>query len=152
MRKLRLLLVAIALSGLAAACVGVPGERVRWQGAVLTASADMNDNSALAVDLLLVLEPILARQLASMSAVQWFDKRAELMAAYGSELKVAGWEIVPGQQVEVSAAALPSGRAVAVYLFAHYWRQGPHRLRIVQRDGRLRLYFDSQQASVLPPR
>ncbi|AZY47945.1 hypothetical protein [Bordetella avium] len=147
MRLLWLISCLILLAG--CGWIGSSGERLSWKGAVITASSDMNDNSALAVDLVVARDAMLGGQLAALSAEQWFERRADLRAAYGAQLDVVSWELVPGQQWTVGAQGLPAGRTMGVYLFARYGGSGAHRTRITQLNGTLRLYLGARNVRVL---
>src|SRR5688572_32414526 len=61
-----------------------------------------NNNNPVAVDLVLVSDKKLLKQLMALSAREWFEKRHQFALDYPKEtgLSAGRWEWVPGQQVK----------------------------------------------------
>jgi type VI secretion system protein len=87
-----------------------------------------NKNNPVAVDLVLVSDKKLLKELTKMSARDWFENRHQVQLDYPKETDLAAgsWEWVPGQAVDV--ARLPVKlEIVGGVVFANYFTEGPHR-------------------------
>jgi type VI secretion system protein len=94
-------------------------------------AADANENKPIAFDLVEVNDKDLAKQVAAMTAADWFQKRDQIREDFpkASSISVLSWEWVPGQVVP--DLQVPMRRAPrAVLVFAYYSSAGPHRIRI----------------------
>lgn len=91
-----------------------------------------NQNQPVAVDVLLVRDKELVKKLMTLTAADWFDKRAQFTRDYPNpkELIVYHREWVPGQVIPCSSIAL-SPMPRATILFANYFTKGDHRARLV---------------------
>jgi len=89
-----------------------------------------NDDSPVAVDIVLVYDRFLSERLLTMPARQWFATRDQIMRDYLLEAGVAcwSWEWVPGQRVGDIELAVRSGARTA-FVFAGYHTEGAHRVR-----------------------
>ena len=85
----------------------------------------INDNSPVAVDLLVVYDEKLVDELLKIPASDWFAKKQQYMADH-PQVKVHGWEWVPGQEVGPLKIEYPAG-ARNVVLYADYHTEGEHR-------------------------
>jgi type VI secretion system protein len=122
--------LAVLCALLAQSCSS--GKKVRSMfGGTLPVSVrvddNANDNSAIAVDMVVVYDPKLVDSLLKMTAADWFNKRDQMEKDYPDTLKVSRWEWVPGQIVPDVALEYHLG-ARKVVLFADYRTQGEHRL------------------------
>jgi type VI secretion system protein len=93
-----------------------------------------NQNQPVAVDVLLVRNKDLIKQLMALSAADWFEKRVQFTRDYPdpNDLVVYHREWVPGQIIPCSNLPLrPMPRATI--LFANYFSKGDHRARLVNR-------------------
>ena len=86
---------------------------------------EANDNSPVAVDLLIVYDEKLIDELLKIPATDWFAKRKQFLADHPA-VKVQGWEWVPGQVVEPIKIEYGAG-ARNVVLYADYHTEGDHR-------------------------
>lgn len=84
-----------------------------------------NDNSPIAVDLLLLYDDKLVEGLLKMPASEWFQKKQQYIADHPAVV-VESWEWVPGQIVDPFKLPYKSG-ARNVVLFADYQNEGVHR-------------------------
>jgi len=99
-------------------------------------SNSANDNNPIAVDLVLVSDKKLLKELKQMSAREWFEKRHQVQLDYPKEtdLDAGRWEWVPGQQVKVELVPVKL-EIVGGLVFANYFNAGPHRASIDPRKG-----------------
>lgn len=91
---------------------------------------DANQNSAIAVDLVLVYNQELLKTLGQMSALKYFAASRQLLLDNPSLLDIWHWELVPGQVVENFSPAQDKGDAYGAYVFANYLTAGDHRLKV----------------------
>ncbi|PLZ00095.1 hypothetical protein CY652_22900 [Burkholderia sp. WAC0059] len=128
--------------------LGFGGNRVAWSGLALVASRDANDDSPIAVDLVFVSDDAMLARVSGLSSAQWFDTRSDLAATFPKSVRYLSWEIVPGQRIEVPAAALRGPRAAAAFVFANYASPGAHRVRLQQFSGRPALMLEGRTFTV----
>lgn len=91
----------------------------------VTVVPEANDDSPIAVDLLLVYDGRLVDELLKMPAAEWFAKKEQYVADHPAVV-VQSWEWVPGQSVDPFKVQYRSG-ARNVVLFADYHNEGDHR-------------------------
>ena len=94
-----------------------------------------NQHNPVAVDLVLVSDKKLLKELMKMSAKDWFEKRHQIQLDYPKEkdLGAGSWEWVPGQAVKLHR--VPVQRAiVGGVIFANYLSAGAHRISINPRQ------------------
>lgn len=94
------------------------------------AEPDANQNSAIAVDLVLVYNQDLLKTVGKMSAAAYFSSSRQLLLDNPSLLDIWHWELVPGQIVEDFSPPQDKGDAYGGYVFANYLTPGDHRVRV----------------------
>lgn len=127
----RVSLVSISALGLVscASLLGREGE-LSMKSVSIYADLDANENSATAVDLVLVYNLELIQTLSKMSAVDYFAASKQLLLDNPGMLDVWHWELVPGQIVDKFKPAQPKWEAFAAFIFADYLTPGEHRLKV----------------------
>ena len=88
-----------------------------------------NQNNPVALDLVVVKDKKLRKELMKLSASEWFQKRDQIILGYPKEtgLSAGRWEFVPGQVV----APVPlKHRFAGGIIFAKYSTPGAHRASI----------------------
>ena len=90
---------------------------------------DANENSPIAVDLVLVYDSKVLEELLKLSAGAWFAKRDQFLADYGEALHSELREWVPGQPDPTLILTYHPG-ARRLVLFADYDTQGDHRATV----------------------
>jgi type VI secretion system protein len=97
-----------------------------------TINPTANQNQPVAVDVVLVRDKDLTKKLMTLSAADWFDKRAQFERDYPDpkDLVVYHREWVPNQIIPCSNIPLHH-RPRATILFANYYSKGDHRARLV---------------------
>jgi len=91
----------------------------------VTVHDDINDQSPVAVDLLIVYDDKIVDDLLKIPAADWFVKKKQFIADHPSVI-VQGWEWVPGQVVDPFKIEYRPG-ARNVVLYADYHSEGDHR-------------------------
>jgi len=94
-------------------------------------SPQANHNNPVAVDLVLVSDKKLLKELMKMSAKEWFEQNRQIQLDYPKEkhLNAGSWEWVPGQSVKLERVSVRRG-IVGGVIFANYFNAGPHRVAI----------------------
>lgn len=90
--------------------------------------AQANDDSPVAVDLVVAFSDVAFARVATMPPHEWFDQRSTILAAFPNQVKVVGWELVPGQSAPARALPFDTSKAVGALVLARYHG------RIVQRE------------------
>lgn len=84
-----------------------------------------NQNSPVAVDVLLIRDKSFLKAAQGMSASDWFTKKLQLQRQNPKAVEVKSWEWVPGQVVKPIDFVVPVDTQGAV-MFANYASAGPH--------------------------
>jgi type VI secretion system protein len=94
-------------------------------------SPQANNNNPVAVDLVLVSDKELFKELMKMPASEWFEKRNQIRLDYPKEkgLEAGSWEWVPGQVVRLSPMPVKLEITGGI-IYARYFTPGAHRARI----------------------
>ncbi len=91
---------------------------------------DANQNSATAVDLVIIYDQELVKLLGQMSAAKYFSSSKQMLLDNPTLLDVWHWELVPGQIVQDFSPPQEKGNAYAAYVFANYLTPGDHRIKV----------------------
>lgn len=119
------LLLALALGGCGVVHVphlpllGSSSEAAGGRRLVVTIAPDANQNSPVAVDLVLVTNDKLLKLLQKLPVADWFQHRAEWELDNPKTLVVRSWQWIPGQTVAPIPLPLPGGVRGAL-VFANY--------------------------------
>ena len=94
-------------------------------------SHNANTNSPIALDVVLVYNEDLLKQLIKMPSREWFEKREQIKRDHiqGDGLDYWAWEFVPGQNVDTQILPFKP-KAKGGIVFANYFTPGDHRFRI----------------------
>ncbi len=124
---------AAVLAGAAigtAGCIPFVGRSpVKLRGYALSAAAQANDRSPVAVDLVVVTEKTLVAPVSKLAAADWFATRGQLLLDNPRGLSVTSLEPVPGQALPYQRLRW-KGNAQAAFVFANYPSPGHHRVRV----------------------
>lgn len=131
------LLLLSSLFCLSAACGLLFGQKVRVQ---MEVARTLNQNSPVAVDVVLIYDDKLFKDLQKVTAKEWFEKREQMIRDNPSGLLfgVWRWEVAPGQSVASKTLYVPvktlfiypKARVLGGVVFADYASPGPHRASI----------------------
>jgi type VI secretion system protein len=91
-------------------------------------SPQANGSNPVALDLVLVKNKKLFKELMKISAAEWFEKRKQYRLDYPQEtgLGIGSWEWVPGQAVKIDPMTFKDKFAGGL-VFANYLNPGTHR-------------------------
>ncbi|MCW5651892.1 MAG: hypothetical protein KIS62_19265 [Ramlibacter sp.] len=110
--------------------VGFKGTRLAWKEVTISAAPGANQNSPVAVDVVLVMEEGAIDKVAGLSAARWFASRSDLSRTFPGEFSYKSWEVTPGQTLRLPGATFGSPSVVTVFVFADYLAPGEHRMRV----------------------
>lgn len=139
-----LFLASCALPGF----LSFKGTRLGWDQVELSAAPGANQNSPVAIDIVLVLDDTMVERLNELTAAKWFGARADLLKTYPKAVSYRSWELVPGQLLRVPGASFGSPRVTAVFVFANYATPGAHRLRVEELKNPIVVRLESQDFDV----
>ncbi|MBV8467753.1 MAG: hypothetical protein JO218_17575 [Burkholderiales bacterium] len=103
-----------------------------WRGMRIAADNRANLNSPVPLDIVFVLDNSLLERLNALPAAKWFEGRDEWLKTYPTQIQTKRFELVPGQEINVSADQFGVKHAYAVLVFANYLDTGDHRIRVDQ--------------------
>lgn len=141
---MRLALVGLAAVLAVAACS--PTKTIGLDEILVEARPDANGNSALAVDVVMILEPGIADQIAKLPAADWFKRRAQFRRDYPDGIEVLSWELVPGQTTRTK----PDRNVLDAFVFVGYATPGDHRERLGGKDEEVRILLEASGFVVEP--
>lgn len=113
-----------------ASCSNDPLPELIIESVSIYTDPDANQNSATAVDLVIIYDPELVKILGQLSADKYFGASRQLLLDNPSLLDIWHWELVPGQIVQDFTPPQEEGAAFAAFVFANYLTPGDHRLRV----------------------
>lgn len=125
------------------------GSRLNWDSVVLSAAANANKNSAVAVDVVLALDASMVQRLQELTADKWFAGRTDLQKTFPASVHYFAWELVPGQTLRISGDTLERPRVIAAFAFASYATQGHNRQRIESLKNDLVIRLDEKSFEVI---
>jgi len=102
---------------------------VRLRGYDLAAVHEANRNSPVRVDVVVVRDDELAKEVGKLTSAAWFGRKGQLLLDNPRMLEVTSLEPVPGQAVPWRRVTR-RGRAQAAFVFADYRTEGSHRVRV----------------------
>jgi type VI secretion system protein len=120
---------AAVLMPLCTACSAAGKVRSAFGGQLpirVTVAPGANDDSAIAVDFVVVYDDKVLDEIAKVSAADWFSRKSRFLADYPQQLDVVTREWVPGQPVAPWSITYRIG-ARKVIVFADYHSGGEHR-------------------------
>jgi type VI secretion system protein len=119
---------------------------------------DVNDDRPIPVDVVFVWDKATVAKVEALSAKDWFDRKIALRRDDPNEraFTIRDWEWVPGQEVpdiDLSVRATSRRWLKAIFVFANYRTDGPHRARVSPGSATLALLKDDfriQPAAAAP--
>lgn len=88
-------------------------------------SPTANQNSPVAVDVLLIKDKTFLKTAQGLTASDWFSKKMQLQRQFPKAMEVKSWEWVPGQTISPITFVVPTDVQAAMML-ANYSSPGPH--------------------------
>lgn len=143
-------IVALSLTG-CAMLGGVVGKGTVFGGRQdisFRIDEDLNGNTPVAVELIVLYDKDLDDELSALTAQQWFAKRQQILRDFSrEELVTFRWEWTPGQVPLAQRFRYRSG-ALALLFFASYSSPGEHRARLPSPNHPIRVQLDGREFHV----
>lgn len=151
---MRALTGSLRCASLAAACLlagcgmfgGPKAVKPDWKELRIVTAVDANDNSPLAIDVVLITERALVDDLSALSAAQYFAARDDMRRSQPDALVVQSLELAPGQSFEIDPKPFRAKKGWAALMFANYGTPGAHRYRLQLGSSGYLLRLDAQDA------
>lgn len=145
---------ALRCATLGAACLlagcamfgGPKAVKPDWKSLRVVTAVDANNNSPLAIDLVLVTERALVDGVSALTAAQYFAARDDLRRSQPGALVVQSLELAPGQTFEVDPKPFRANKGWAALMFANYATPGAHRYRLQLGSSGYLLQLNAQDA------
>ena len=109
-------------------------------------SSNANQNSPVAVDVLLIRDKAFLKAAQGMSASDWFAKKSQMQLQFPKAAEINSWEWIPGQAVRPVSIDVPVD-AQAAMMFANYASAGPHSAALPT-QGKVTIVLDDQDFTV----
>lgn len=117
-----------------------------WKTLHIVTAPDANNNSPLAIDLVLVTDRALVDGVFALSAAQYFAARDDMRRSQPDALVVQSLELTPGQSFEVDPKPFRARKGWAALMFANYGTPGAHRYRLQLDSSGYLLQLNAQDA------
>lgn len=130
--------------------VSFKGTRLAWSEVVIAAAEGANQNSPVAVDVVLVMEESALDKIAALPAAKWFQARSDLLRTFPGTFSYKSWEVAPGQVLRVPGASFGSPSVVGVFVFADYLTLGEHRMKVEQLQDGIIIELRAREFAVSP--
>lgn len=129
-RSARTAAVRSAALSLAVLAACSSDSEIRTSSIALEVAPNANANSALAVDLVLVLDGKLVGQFTQLGAADWFKNRAQLQTANPTGIAVQSFEVMPGQSGPRYKIPSKYRSALGAFIYADYPGKDTHRAQV----------------------
>ena len=114
----------------------------------ISSTADTNQNMPIALDLVIVGHPVLARKINTLTAAQFFKERRQLKQDHPKHIKIRSFELIPGHPLPEFSVPYPRRDVAAAFLFARFNNQFPNRWRLLPADT-VRIFIREQHLEIL---
>lgn len=102
---------------------------VKLDSVTFVTAPNANDNSPVAIDVVIAYDQMLLAELIKLPARQWFERREQFRRDYPETLQIESWELTPGQTLTGRPVDVRRQSTGAV-VFANYRSPGEHRVRL----------------------
>jgi len=109
-------------------------------------SSTANQNSPVAVDVVLIKDKAFLKTAQGLSANDWFVKKTQFLRQFSKAVEVKSWEWVPGQSVKTISFVVPVDTQGAM-IFANYASPGPHSAPLPT-GGKVTVFLDDDDFTV----
>lgn len=145
----------VRCAALAAACLlagcgmfggGPKAVKPDWDRLRFVTAVDANNNSPLAIDVVLITDRALVDGVSALTAAQYFAARDDMRRSQPDALVVQSLELAPGQLFEVDPKPFRAKKGWAALVFANYATPGAHRFRLQLDSSGYLATFNAQDA------
>lgn len=117
-----------------------------WRTLRVVTAPDANNNSPLAIDVVLITDRALVDGVSALTAAQYFAARDDMRRSQPDALVVQSLELVPGQSFEIDPKPFRANKGWAALMFANYGTPGAHRFRLQLDSSGYLLSLNAQDA------
>jgi type VI secretion system protein len=117
-----------------------------WKKLRIVTATDANNNSPLAIDVVLITDRALVDGISALTAAQYFAARDDMRRSQPGALVVQSLELVPGQSFEIDPKPFRAKKGWAALMFANYGTPGAHRFRLQLDSSGYLLQLNAQDA------
>ena len=96
----------------------------------ITLDADANNDTATAIDLVIIYKSDLLKALMKIPATQYFASAEQIRRDYPNMIDVWHWELAPTQTLTDYPITLRDDPAAGAFIFSYYNTPGEHRIRL----------------------
>jgi type VI secretion system protein len=129
-RNLAAVLGCLMLSCLSSGCYGPITPSFYTETVGLRVDMDANNDSATAVDLVVIYDESLLKDFVAMPSDKYFANAKQFRRDYPQQVEIFHWEVVPGQMILSERLHYKRSSPLAAYVYARYIAPGDHRIRI----------------------
>jgi type VI secretion system protein len=151
-------LIVLGFSCLLAACGSTngmfkgilpEGTHLSWSSVTLSAEEDVNLNSPVAVDVVMLHDEETLGLVQNLPASKWFATRDDLLKTFPKGFTFQSVEVVPGQTLQMKQDIFQQKRQTATIVFANYLTPGEHRVRVDQLKGQILIQLGAKTLTVV---
>jgi len=95
----------------------------------LNVTPTANNNNPIPMDLVMVMDKKLIKEVGKLTAKDWFERRVQIQRDYPNLTEVIPWELVPGQHTGTISIEV-NQKAQGAFLFARYLTPGDNRAAV----------------------
>ncbi len=109
----------------------------------------LNDDAPVTVDLVIIYDDNLLKELAKLTAAQYFQKKEQIRRDAGNNIDIYTYEIVPGQNLGPQNIKPSQLTGKGILVFARYAAPGDHR-QAIGPDREVTLQMGVKDFQVIP--
>ena len=129
----------VLLNGCSVFGFGDGPEPYQIEALEIVTELDANHDSPTPIDLVEIYDSSLYLQVQTLSASQWFNQKAGLVASNPDVLAVTSWELPPGKRILDDRWLSMDRVPVSIILFVGHKSSSPNRIELRPRSGTFRL-------------
>jgi type VI secretion system protein len=131
-------------------CTPPPQPLVFVEEVAINVDQVANNNTAVAVDLLIVYDDALVATLSKLSANAYFAQKKQILRDNPAQIDLYNWELVPGQHIPPTPVYITRPLPRGGIVFANYLTPGDHRIRLGPEPS-FKIMLGKDDVSVTPP-
>lgn len=142
-------LMSLAFMMIATGCLGPLKTCFYIDSIRIKVDSDANNFSATEVDLVVVYDETILKEILGLSADKYFAKSQQLKRDYPEQLDIFHWEVVPGQILFSESLNYRKSCPPGAVVFARYIAKGEHRIRLGQ-DRHIEVHLKKNNFCIRP--
>lgn len=130
MRRLIPFFSCLIIAVFSCGCLGPIAPSFYTDSVRIQVDYDANNDSATAVDMVVVYDEALLKELLTMTSEKYFANARQLRRDFPGKLETFHWEVVPGQTIQHDNLKFKKSSPYGAVVFARYISPGDHRQSI----------------------